>query len=168
MTSVVQAAYNLPKDAGTSTHRRDRRRERRPDAEKGLASYRTQYGLPECTTSNGCFKKIDQDGGTNYPAPEAGWAGEISLDVDMVSASCPQCHILLVEAKSANMDDVGAAVNQAAKQGPILAPDSPTSTTPSPPPTAPQHCPSPVPNSSSNSPWWGWSPSVQPLPSTPD
>src|SRR6266536_140566 len=63
-----------------------------PNAESDLATYRTQYGLPPCTTANGCFRKVDQNGGTNYPSPDTGWAGEISLDVDMVSAICPSCH----------------------------------------------------------------------------
>ncbi|MFC9927895.1 S8 family serine peptidase [Streptomyces sp. NPDC127190] len=113
----LQSAYHLPKDGGKGATVAIVDANDDPNAEKDLAAYRSQYGLPECTTGNGCFKKIDQDGGTNYPAPDAGWAGEISLDVDMVSAACPQCHILLVEAKSANMEDLGAAVNQAVKQG---------------------------------------------------
>ncbi|MFI9809665.1 S8 family serine peptidase [Streptomyces sp. NPDC052301] len=113
----LQAAYNLPKDGGKGATVAIVDANDDPNAEKDLAAYRSQYGLPECSTSNGCFQKIDQDGGTKYPAPDQGWAGEISLDVDMVSAACPQCHILLVEAKSAGMDDLGAAVNQAVKQG---------------------------------------------------
>ncbi|GAB2695040.1 hypothetical protein [Kitasatospora kifunensis] len=88
-----------------------------PNAESDLAAYRSQYGLPACTTANGCFKKIDENGGTNYPTSDTGWAGEISLDVDMVSAVCPNCHIVLVEAASANMSDLGTAVNQAVAQG---------------------------------------------------
>jgi hypothetical protein len=88
-----------------------------PNAESDLATYRSQYGLPSCTTANGCFRKIDENGGTNYPTADSGWAGEISLDLDMVSAVCPSCHILLVEATSANMDDLGTAVNQAVAQG---------------------------------------------------
>ncbi|WP_030065117.1 S53 family peptidase [Streptomyces natalensis] len=115
--SDLQAAYNLPKDGGKDATVAIVDANDDPNAEKDLAAYRKQYGLPECSTSNGCFKKIDQDGGAKYPAPDAGWAGEISLDVDMVSAACPSCHILLVEAKTANMDDLGAAVNQAVKQG---------------------------------------------------
>src|SRR6185312_15425404 len=88
-----------------------------PNAESDLATYRSTYGLPACTTANGCFKKINQNGGTSYPTADTGWAGEISLDVDMVSAVCPSCHILLVEATSANMSDLGTAVNQAVTQG---------------------------------------------------
>jgi len=45
------------------------------------------------------FKKVNQKGETkNYPENEPGWSGEISLDLDMVSAACSECHILLVEA----------------------------------------------------------------------
>ncbi len=88
-----------------------------PDAEAELGAYRTQFGLPECTTDNGCFKKVDQRGGTDYPVPDDGWAGEISLDVQMVSAVCPSCHILLVESDDNSMENLGAAVNQAVEMG---------------------------------------------------
>src|SRR5438874_13841236 len=70
-----------------------------PTAESDLAQYRSFYGLPPCTTANGCFRKVNQTGGTlPMPAPSADWSLEISLDLDMVSAVCPNCHILLVEA----------------------------------------------------------------------
>jgi Putative Ig domain/Fibronectin type III domain len=83
-----------------------------------LAVYRTQYGLPACTTANGCFKKVNQSGSTtNLPRSNAGWAGEISLDLDMVSATCPNCHILLVEATSSTITNLGTAVNQAVTLG---------------------------------------------------
>nr|WP_245791729.1 putative Ig domain-containing protein [Actinacidiphila rubida] len=88
-----------------------------PNAASDLSTYRSQYGLPACTTANGCFQKVDQNGGTSYPAADSGWAGEISLDLDMVSAVCPSCHILLVEATSANMSDLGTAVNRAVTMG---------------------------------------------------
>ena len=88
-----------------------------PNAESDLAAYRTQYGLSACTTANGCFKKVNQTGGTSYPTADSGWAGEISLDLDMVSAIAPGAHILLVEASSANMSDLGTAVNEAVALG---------------------------------------------------
>ena len=72
-----------------------------PTAESDLATYRSQYGLPACTTANGCFKQVNQSGGSELPATDAGWAEEISLDLDMVSATCPDCQILLVEANRA-------------------------------------------------------------------
>jgi len=56
-----------------------------PRTEADLAAYRSTYGLPACTTANGCFRKVDQNGGTRLPAVDAGWAGEISLDLDMVT-----------------------------------------------------------------------------------
>jgi subtilase family serine protease len=88
-----------------------------PTAEADLAAYRTQYGLPACTTANGCFRKVDQNGGTSYPHRNTGWAQEIALDLDMVSAICPGCHILLVEAKTNSFANLGAAENRAAIMG---------------------------------------------------
>jgi subtilase family serine protease len=92
-----------------------------PTAEADLATYRTQFGLPACTTANGCFRKADQSGGTKYPRTNSGWAQEISLDLDMVSATCPDCHILLVEASSASFANLGTAVNTAAKIAGVAA-----------------------------------------------
>lgn len=88
-----------------------------PTAENDLAVYRTQFGLAPCTTANGCFRKVNQTGGSTPPAANASWAQEISLDLDMVSAICPNCHILLVESNSAGFADLGAAVNEAASLG---------------------------------------------------
>jgi subtilase family serine protease len=111
------SAYNLPSSGGSGQTVAIVDAYDDPNAESDLATYRSTYGLSACTTANGCFKKINQNGGTSYPTADSGWAGEISLDLDMVSATCPDCHILLVEATSANMDDLGAAVNQAVSQG---------------------------------------------------
>ena len=93
-----------------------------PRAESDLAVYRSQLGLPPCTTANGCFKKVNQNGQTSpLPAPDYGWAEEISLDLDMVSAICPDCHILLVEADSPNIDPLGTAVDTAAATSGVVA-----------------------------------------------
>ncbi len=88
-----------------------------PSAESDLATYRRTYGLPACTTPNGCFRKVNENGGTSYPRADSDWSGEISLDLDMVSAICPNCDILLVEASSANISDLGTAVNRAVSLG---------------------------------------------------
>ena len=88
-----------------------------PKAESDLVVYRKMFGLPACTTANGCFKKVNQTGGTTYPQADAGWAVEISLDLDMVSAICPNCHILLVEANTPSFQNLGTAVNTAVKLG---------------------------------------------------
>lgn len=88
-----------------------------PNAEADLGVYRSTFGLPACTTGNGCFKKVDETGGTHYPSPNSGWGQEISLDLDMASAICPNCHILLVEATSASFKDLGTSVNTAVSLG---------------------------------------------------
>jgi subtilase family serine protease len=88
-----------------------------PTAESDLAIYRSAFGLSACTTANGCFKKRAQDGSTNYPIGDAGWAGEISLDLDMVSAVCPNCKILLVEANTNSGTNLYTAENRAATLG---------------------------------------------------
>ena len=88
-----------------------------PNAEADLAVYRSQYGLSACTTANSCFRKVNQTGGTSYPSPDTGWSQEISLDLDMVSAICPRCKILLVEASSNSFSDLSASVNEAATLG---------------------------------------------------
>jgi hypothetical protein len=87
------------------------------NAEADLAVYRAQFGLPACTTANGCFRKVDQRGGTSYPRDDMGWAQETALDLDMASAMCPNCHILLVEADSATLSNLATAVNRAATLG---------------------------------------------------
>ncbi|QMU73756.1 putative Ig domain-containing protein [Streptacidiphilus sp. P02-A3a] len=92
-----------------------------PNAASDLAVYRSQYGLPACTTANGCFSKVNEEGATSplpSPAPsDDDWTGEESLDVDMISAICPNCHIILVEASSESNDDLGAGVNAAVSLG---------------------------------------------------
>jgi subtilase family serine protease len=92
-----------------------------PNAEADLAVYRAQYGLPACTTGNGCFRKVDQNGGNNYPRMDTGWAQETALDLDMASAMCPNCKILLVEAKSNNFTNLMAAVDYAKGQPGVRA-----------------------------------------------
>lgn len=89
-----------------------------PNAEADLAVYRAQYGLPPCTTANGCLRIYNQQGSkTGLPAYNYGWANETALDLDMVSAMCPKCTIMLVEANTASNADLAASVNKAATLG---------------------------------------------------
>jgi len=87
-----------------------------PKAESDLNAYRSEYGIPQCSSSS-CFRKVNQTGGTSYPAANTLWAREISLDLDMISAICPNCQILLVEASTNEEADLAVAENEAAKLG---------------------------------------------------
>ncbi len=69
-----------------------------PNAERDLGVFSTQFGLPACTTANGCFKKVGQTGGSKVPKSNPGWALEIALDVEWAHAIAPGAKILLVEA----------------------------------------------------------------------
>jgi hypothetical protein len=116
--SSLLGAYKLPSSAGAGQTVAIVDAQDDPNVESDLATYRSQFGLPACTTANGCFRKVNQNGAASpLPTADAGWAGEISLDVDMVSAICPNCHILLVEASSASIANLGASVNRAVTMG---------------------------------------------------
>lgn len=102
-----------------------------PNAASDLAAYRASLsgatdpntGIPDAaipplcgsTVTTGCvtFTKVNQSGGTSYPRGNTGWSEEISLDLDMVSAICPSCNIVLVEASSDSFSNLAAAVSYA-------------------------------------------------------
>lgn len=92
-----------------------------PNLERDLGVYRAQFGLPACTVSNKCLTIMDQNGGSKLPRFDAGWAGETALDVDAVSAACPGCKILVVQASTASLANLGTAVATAAKQPGVAA-----------------------------------------------
>ena len=93
-----------------------------PDIATNLATYRSQFGLPACLTgvvsssNSGCvFEQVAQSGAPS--SGKSGWDVETSLDVDTVSAICPNCQILLVEANNTTSSALGAAVNTAVADG---------------------------------------------------
>ncbi len=89
-----------------------------PNAEADLAAYRSQYNLGSCTTANGCFKKVNQNGvAGSYPRTDTGWDQEQALDLDMASAMCPSCHIVLVQASTSSLANLGKAVSAAVGMG---------------------------------------------------
>jgi subtilase family serine protease len=96
-----------------------------PNAEADLAAYRVQFGLGPCasssSTSPGCFTKVNQTGGSTPPAGNTGWGSEIDLDIEMVSAACPACKILLVEANSNGFGDLMTAVSYAANHASFVS-----------------------------------------------
>jgi subtilase family serine protease len=84
-----------------------------PNAESDLGVFSNQFGLPACTTANGCFNKVDQRGGTSYPRTNSNWALEISLDIQWAHAIAPGAKILLVEADSNSFTNLLAAEDYA-------------------------------------------------------
>ena len=90
-----------------------------PNLASDLATFRSQYQLPAC--GSGCLTVMNQTGGSTPPSANLGWAQEQALDVDAVSAACPDCKILVVQANSSSLADLGAAVNTAAKQAGVVA-----------------------------------------------
>ncbi|MGW6492724.1 putative Ig domain-containing protein [Streptomyces sp. NPDC055056] len=114
----LHSAYNLPSTGGSGLTVAVVDAYNDPNAAADLATYRSQFGLSACTKANGCFKQVSQTGSTtSLPTNDSGWAGEEALDIDMVSAVCPNCNIVLVEASSANDTDLGAAENEAVSLG---------------------------------------------------
>lgn len=74
-----------------------------PTLAHDLAVYRKTFGLPKCDESSGCLRVVNQDGQPSpLPSPPprqaVGWLGEQAIDLAMVSANCPNCHIVMVEA----------------------------------------------------------------------
>lgn len=90
-----------------------------------LNAYSATFGIPSLPQCSGpvlsslapCFQKVNQLGGASYPSVNAGWALEISLDVEAAHAMCQNCSILLVEAKSSSYADLMAAVDRAVALG---------------------------------------------------
>ena len=115
------SAYALPTTggAGKTVAIVDAYRDKTAQADLGV--YRSEYGLPACTTANGCFTEVSQTGTSTLPKANASWGQEISLDLDMVSAICPSCHILLVDATSPTTANLGTAENTAAATAGVVA-----------------------------------------------
>jgi subtilase family serine protease len=96
-----------------------------PFALSNLSSYRAEWDLPPICNAwetRGCvtFTKVNQKGAAfPLPAPDPGWSQEISVDLDTVSAICPNCDILLVESNAATLQSLGKAEDTAAAADPV-------------------------------------------------
>jgi subtilase family serine protease len=120
----LTSAYHLPDTGGTGTiaivdaygY---------PTAETDLAAYRTQYGLPACTVASGCLSILNQRGDTSpLPDGDPGWGVESALDLDMASAACPGCKLMLVEGDDSSFDALAAAVDTAVRLGAVVVSNS--------------------------------------------
>ena len=125
--SYLQSAYNDPAAQGANQTVAIVDAYDDANVAADLANYRSYFGLPAINAYGGAspwFRKVNQTGGTSYPASNAGWGQEISLDVDMVSAICPHCNIVLVEANSNSLADLGSSVNEAVALGAVAVSNS--------------------------------------------
>jgi subtilase family serine protease len=96
-----------------------------PSAEADLNAYRKHFGLPPCTSDSGCFTKINQRGEQgDYPYPDPGWSVEAALDMQMISAACPTCHIILAEADEATPKDLATTARAVAAAGAVVSNNS--------------------------------------------
>jgi subtilase family serine protease len=124
--SALHNAYNLPTTAASGTPTiAIVDAFNNPNAESDMNTYRAMFGIPACTSASGCFRKVNQNGATSpLPSNNTGWGLEIALDLDMASAICWNCRILLVEASSASLNNLGTAVNTAVALGAIAVSNS--------------------------------------------
>ena len=136
----LHAAYSLPTSAPTAQTIAIVDAYNDPTAESDLQSYDEAFSLPACTAANGCFTQVNQHGETsNLPFPKttgeletaskgspaevenaeeaAGWALEISLDIETAHAVCQSCHVLLAEAAEPVDLDLEAAEHAAESLG---------------------------------------------------
>lgn len=103
-----------------------------PNIASDLAYYRNYFNLSACpqgvvsSANSSCELQIVNESGATSPLPaaNAGWGLEESIDVDMVSAICPRCQILLVETSSAQINDLGTGVNTAVAMGATVVSNS--------------------------------------------
>jgi hypothetical protein len=99
-----------------------------PNAESDLAAYRANYGLSACTVASGCLTIVNQNGQTTPlpAAPPSGddWTIETALDLDMASAACPNCKLLLVQANDDQSDGLFIANDTAATLGATVVSNS--------------------------------------------
>jgi hypothetical protein len=117
----IQSAYRLSATGGTAVTVAVVDAFHNVNAASDLATYRTTWGLSSCTEASHCLTRLDEFGGTIFPgapsAPAAGWLTETVLDLEAVSAACPTCHLILIEANSDTNGDLLNGVEAAVDAG---------------------------------------------------
>jgi hypothetical protein len=96
-----------------------------PNADSDLAVYRSTFGLPACRQATGCLRIVNgASASAALPAPDQNWAQETSIDLDMASAICPNCKLLLVEAPSPDIESLTSAMQMAVTLGATVVSNS--------------------------------------------
>jgi hypothetical protein len=118
--AAIRSAYRLPSRRSSHQTVAVSIAFHTPGLARFLATYRRQFGLPPCTVASGCFRQVNQQGKARPAAPSGvglGWDLEATLDVSMISVSCPRCHILVVEGRSPSIANLAATERTAARLG---------------------------------------------------
>jgi subtilase family serine protease len=96
--------------------------------ESDLAMYRATFGLSACSISNGCLRIVNQAGQASPlpagPPADDDWTIETALDVDMASAMCPNCDLLVIQGDDPTSNGMLIAQNTAAQLGASVISDS--------------------------------------------
>jgi len=106
----IRAVYSVPSTGGAGTIAIVDAFDY-PTAENDLGVFSSQFGLPACTTANGCFTKVFAGG--SKPRSNCGWGQEAALDIEWAHAMAPSAKIVLVEAASNSFANLFAAVDVA-------------------------------------------------------
>lgn len=110
----IQKAYGIP--STSAAHGQIVALVDMPDSNafQELTTYRQAFGLPalpQCPNGlpdgkTPCFAAVDQNGNPNANTLDCPSSdGETGLDMDMISAACPDCSILLVQMTAASQTD---------------------------------------------------------------
>ncbi len=88
-----------------------------PDAASDLAVYRAHFRLPACPAGS-CLRVLNENGrATHLPAANSSWSHSDAVALDAISALCPKCKLLLIEATSNSYADLGTAEDTAVSHG---------------------------------------------------
>src|SRR5258708_2427789 len=109
----LRSVYNLPSSGGSGVIAIVDAYDY-PTAENDLNVFSSQFGLPACTTANGCFSKVYASG--SKPRTNCGWSQEAALDIEWAQAMSQVAKIVLVEAASNSFANLFAAVDVATSQ----------------------------------------------------
>ncbi len=118
----LASAYNIPTTLPTTATLAILAGGYDPTLESDLQVYRQHYGLPDCTADDGCLKVVNATGGTTFPVPRYEDIAESSLEVQVASAACPGCKLLVVVAtddptRTPTLPELAAAARQAVGLG---------------------------------------------------
>lgn len=78
--------------------------------ESDLATFSTEFNLPQCKTANGCFTLtwVGKDQGAHEPACDYSSLDEHNLDSQWVHAMAPNAHIIVIESNGTDAGNLAA------------------------------------------------------------